>query len=67
MQTPIMSFELLPAESSQLSQTLADDLQIGAGLLQRGLVERFIGGLSQCGEHQYLLTLGLQVLLEFGG
>ena len=67
MQTPIVGFELLPAESSQLSQTLADDFQIGAGLLQRGLVEWFIGGLSQCGEHQYLLTLGLQVLLEFGG
>ena len=65
MQTAVIGLQILAPETAQLSEALADNLQVRESLVQGGGIQRLFSGLSQGGQYQDLLALVLQILLQF--
>ena len=64
MQSPVIRLEILTPKTTQLSETLGDDLQVRKGLAQGRGIQWLVSGLSQRSQHQYLLALVLQILFQ---
>ena len=64
MQSSVIRLQILTAKTTQLSETLGDDLQVRKGLAQGGGIQWFVSGLSQRSQYQYLLAFVLQILFQ---
>ena len=64
MQSAVIFLQILTPKTTQLSETLGDDLEVRKGLVQSGGIQWLVSGLSQRRQHQYLLALVLQILFQ---